>query len=225
MDDEGEVPAEGIDERFGPRTDGRKRFEYQTRYLSYPEQSPSKDTRGSWFVNRSPWVQIWLEAAYVLFAFATASLALGYVAANPYSATGLSFAISEERWPEVRPFIMAFLGGTLGGSLYAMKWLYHSVAKGWWNRDRVLWRLFTPLLAAGTATIIVVMSASGVLPLFGPALASSAGGATAIAMLVGFFSDRAFSALENTMQGIFGSSENGHADQSPDEAPTDQPKG
>lgn len=114
--------------------------------------------------------------------------------------------LDQDKWQHARPFTLAFFGGALGGTLFALKWLYHSVAKGIWNHDRILWRLFAPLLSAGAATTFVILSASGVLPFFGRELASSPGGATGIGLLVGFFSDRAFSMFENTIQSLFGSS-------------------
>ena len=32
-----------------------------------------------------------------------------------------------------------------GGSTFATKWLYHSVAKAEWNRDRIVWRFVAPI--------------------------------------------------------------------------------
>lgn len=100
------------------------------------------------------------------------------------------------------PYFFAFLGGFLGGTLFSMKWLYHTVAKGIWNRDRRLWRIFTPLLSAGAALTIILLCASGILPFFGPDLVRSHAGALGLSIVFGYFSDRAFSALGNVMTGI-----------------------
>lgn len=39
-----------------------------------------------------------------------------------------------------------FAAGGLGGTVFSIKWLIHSVAKRKWHLDRRYWRLFVPLL-------------------------------------------------------------------------------
>jgi hypothetical protein len=104
--------------------------------------------------------------------------------------------LSRERWQSLSPFALAFAGGALGGTLFSTKWLYHTVARGIWNVDRWLWRVFTPLLSAGAAFTIVTLSAGGIIPLFGSDLVRTNAGALGVALLVGYFSDRTFSRLE-----------------------------
>lgn len=102
--------------------------------------------------------------------------------------------------PEIiRPFapkVLAYLGGAFGGTMFAMKWLYHSVAKNVWNADRRYWRYFTPALSGGGALCVVLLSTSGVLPLFGTDIVRTPSGALGISIVLGYFSDRVFSALE-----------------------------
>lgn len=170
----------------GEPTDGRAEGDFKSRY------------------GRPEWIQIGIESLYLLIAFVVSALVLLW--AGPSVATPISADILDEtEWRHARPFTLAFFGGALGGTLFALKWLYHSVAKGIWNHDRILWRLFAPLLSAGAATTFVILSTSGVLPFFGRELAGSPAGATGIGLLVGFFSDRAFSMFENTIQSLFGS--------------------
>lgn len=166
--------------------DGREKGDYKSRY-----ECPQ-------------WTQIGIEAAYLLGVFAASSYFLLMVGRNILPNGTLATLLGSNSWSNGRAFILAFFGGSLGGTLFAMKWLYHSVARGLWNHDRILWRLFAPLLSAGAATTFVILSVSGVVPFFGPALAGSATGATGIGLLVGFFSDRAFSMFENMIQGLFG---------------------
>jgi hypothetical protein len=54
-------------------------------------------------------------------------------------------------------YLFGWLGGTLGGIIFSMKWLYHSVAKNIWNIDRRLWRIFTPHLSGALALIVIVL--------------------------------------------------------------------
>lgn len=181
-------PADEAPVLFAPGepTDGRLEGDYKSRYV------------------KTQWRQILAEAVYLLAAFTVSSLILLWT--GPSVATPVDAEILDQtEWGSARPFTLAFFGGALGGTLFALKWLYHSVAKGIWNPDRILWRLFAPILSAGAATTFVILSASGVLPFFGRELASSPAGATGIGILVGFFSDRAFSLFENTIQSLFGS--------------------
>jgi hypothetical protein len=97
---------------------------------------------------------------------------------------------------QLAPFCLTLAGGALGGTLFAMKWLYHSVAKFTWNQDRLLWRLFTPALSSGVALIVFTLASSRVLPLFGNEIIETQRGALGISLLVGYFSDKALSRLE-----------------------------
>lgn len=169
----------------GEPTDGRLEGDSKSRY------------------QRAQWTQIGIEAIYLLISFVVSSVVLLWAGPSATTPIAPEF-LDQNEWKHARPFTLAFFGGALGGTLFALKWLYHSVAKGIWNHDRILWRLFAPLLSAGAATTFVILSASGVLPFFGRELASSPGGATGIGLLVGFFSDRAFSMFENTVQSLFG---------------------
>lgn len=36
-----------------------------------------------------------------------------------------------------------FIGGVLGGTMFGLKYLYKVVARGYWNIDRRLWRIFS----------------------------------------------------------------------------------
>lgn len=170
----------------GEPNDGRVEGDYESKY------------------GKEFWVQIAVEAAYLLCVFVASAWLLFSLGPRQSDPPAFVWLTSGE-WASARPYALAFFGGSLGGTLFAMKWLYHSVAKHIWNRDRILWRLFAPLLSGGAATTFVILSGSGVIPLFGRELATSAGGATGLGLLIGFFSDRAFSMLENTIQTLFGS--------------------
>lgn len=105
-------------------------------------------------------------------------------------------------WVHVQHYSYAWLGGLFGGSLFTMKWLYHSVAKGSWHQDRRLWRIFTPLLSAGVGFTIVLLSATRVLPLFGADTVGTNGGALGVGVLVGYFSDLTLSRLADVAFGV-----------------------
>jgi hypothetical protein len=142
-----------------------------------------------------------LESTYVWVAFSFAVIAI--LAVSVQSAYRI-VPTDKSGWESISPFLLAFLGGVLGGTLFAMKWLYHSVAKGLWNRDRRLWRLFTPALSGGAGLTIILLCASGVIPLFGPTLVHTNAGALGLSVVFGYFSDRAFSSLERLAEDNLG---------------------
>lgn len=176
--DGGAAPA------FAPNapTDGRKTGKWQSRYTDQEARSSI----------RKEGALVW---GFLL-------VALGLTVAVALQTQLHFIPLPEQATASLAPFVLSFLGGFLGGTLFSMKWLYHTVAKGIWNRDRRLWRVFTPFLSAGAALTIILLCASGVLPFFGPELVRSHPGALGLSIVFGYFSDRAFSALGNVMTGI-----------------------
>lgn len=174
--DEYDATAPVPDFAPGEPTDGREVGHWASRY-------ESKEAKGA----------IRFEATYVFVSLAIYVVLICVVAADSvWSFSGLKKSAEMM----LSPFVLAFLGGCLGGTLFAMKWLYHTVARGTWNRDRRLWRLFTPFLSGGAALSVILLCASGVLPIFGPAIVHTNAGALGVAVFLGYFSDRAFSGLE-----------------------------
>lgn len=105
-------------------------------------------------------------------------------------------------------YAFAFFGGTLGGTLFAVKWLVHSIAKNTWNLDRRLWRIFTPLLSGSLAFVVILLISSD---LFSAKSDTNTSALTihkayGIGFLVGYFSDNAIGKLTEIAQVFFGSS-------------------
>lgn len=142
-----------------------------------------------------------IEAIYVgIVALLAPALMLSVALGWPRSLLNIDDSV----WMNVTHWIYAWLGGLFGGSLFAMKWMYHSVAKGLWNQDRRLWRIFTPLLSAGVGFTVVVLSGARVLPFFGADLVRTNSGALGVAVLVGYFSDQTISRLADIAEGHLG---------------------
>lgn len=94
--------------------------------------------------------------------------------------------------------------GMTGGSCFALKWLYHSVAKGSWNRDRVLWRLIVPHMSGSVAVFVSMLVASGLLSLIDAKFFSNFYGAAGVAWLIGYFSDNVLASLQKLAHKWFG---------------------
>jgi len=99
-------------------------------------------------------------------------------------------------------FAYLFVGGMFGGTLFGIKYLYKVVARGYWNEDRVLWRVFSPFLAGGLAVGIGAMLESGLL-----GVAPKVPSGTyffSIGFITGYFADRALGKMQEIATTIFG---------------------
>ena len=98
-----------------------------------------------------------------------------------------------------------YLGGQLGGTLFGVKYLYNVVARGWWNIDRRLWRLFSPFLSAGLALAVGALIDAGV---FGLTLKATSGASYfSLGFVTGYFADSALRKMKEIADTIFGSPE------------------
>ena len=107
-----------------------------------------------------------------------------------------SFALS----PKVHSYFFAWIGGTFGGLVFAGKWLYHTVARGYWNLDRRLWRVLTPHLSGILALFIVIIFSSDI---FNECQTYSIHKSCGIGFLVGYFSDNAIGKLSELANVFF----------------------
>lgn len=99
-----------------------------------------------------------------------------------------------------------YLGGQLGGTLFGVKYLYNVVARGWWNIDRRLWRLFSPFLSGGLAVAVGALFDSGILGL--TTKTSSGSAYFSLGFIAGYFADSALRKMKEIADTIFGSPEN-----------------
>lgn len=171
--------------------DNRARYEYASKYKC------------------DAWKQIICEGAYlVILAGSTVYFIVQAVA---------PLMMGQSGW--YNEFISSFIGknqstafsymliakfGLLGGVLFSMKWLVHTVASGWWNQDRVMWRVLTPLSAALTAVFFALIVESGIISLFDPSTFRNLKTAAAFGMLTGYFADGVIGVLSNVASVLFG---------------------
>lgn len=107
--------------------------------------------------------------------------------------------------------IIAALGlsGVIGGAAFALKWLYHGVAKGIWHQDRLVWRISVPLMG-GVLGVFVSFIFSGT---FGASFANDGYKLTSLlpacgfSFIVGIFADGVLASLERIARRIFGTLE------------------
>jgi hypothetical protein len=112
--------------------------------------------------------------------------------------------LSDAKFLPIMKYGLAWVAGTLGGTLYDIKWLYHTVARRLWHMDRRLWRLFTPHISGGLAFAVVALVASGGLKIFDAKATESSALVVGLSFLVGYFSDSAFAKLMEISETLFG---------------------
>ena len=115
------------------------------------------------------------------------------------------FGIPETKYGAIVKYGIAWLAGTLGGTLFSLKWLYHAVAHGIWNIDRRLWRVLTPHLSGGLSFAVLTLLSSGLIRVFDSTSVESLPLVTGIGFLTGYFSDSAIAKLTEIAETLFGS--------------------
>lgn len=148
-------------------TDGRERGDYKSRYSE-------KDVKR----------KIRIEACYITFLLLAA---LAGLLCNFLGVFECLFHLSGDKGIIFHKALYCVLSGLLGGATFGMKYFYRVVARGLWNKDRVFWRLFSPLIAV---SLSVVMSAIMIKD-----ISSSSSMAITIGYLTGYFSDEAVSKM------------------------------
>ncbi|MFJ5334834.1 hypothetical protein ACIPTZ_07795 [Pectobacterium sp. CHL-2024] len=104
-------------------------------------------------------------------------------------------------------FALFFLGGMLGGTMFGIKYLYKVVARGYWNLDRRLWRVFTPFLSGVLAFTIGALIDSGMLGL--SLKSSSSTFYLSLGFITGYFADSALAKMQEIANTVFGTEKTG----------------
>jgi hypothetical protein len=101
-------------------------------------------------------------------------------------------------------YLLIAMAGALGGALFSLKWLFHTVATGEWNEDRRIWRFLVPLSGSVIAVIFAAIFQSGLIALFNTESFKNLEIAFAFGALVGYFSDGLVGVMTNIARILFG---------------------
>jgi hypothetical protein len=175
----------GNDAAFGQSdpTDARRRYDWKTKYNDDANKHILREA-------------FYLGALLISSPFVIAVLWLEY----PRHVLGLTSA----QYAPILKYGCAWAAGVLGGTLFDLKWLYHTVARGWWNQDRRLWRWFTPHISGGLSFVMLALISSGAIRIFDRSATRSLSLVVGLGFLVGYFSDSAIAKLTEIAETLFG---------------------
>lgn len=178
----GQNPKTKLNAGTSDPTDDRKAYEWVT---GYPRQA---------------WVEIVLEAIFLVILL-SCSLLLIFATWKGWVCSQLS--VPPEQALTLNKYAYYVASGMLGGATFDIKYLYRSVARGYWHQDRRLWRLMSPLIAMTVALIVGAMIDAGLM-----ATRASISGAAlvSIGFLAGYFADHAVGKMYEIAMVIFGKS-------------------
>ncbi len=114
------------------------------------------------------------------------------------------FGMVAEKYSTFCRYGFAWLAGTLGGTMFSIKWLYHAVARAYWNHDRRLWRFFCPHLSGGLSFAFFTLAVSGLVKTIDVSTLHKPAAIVACSFLVGYFSDSAIGKLREIAEILFG---------------------
>ena len=182
------LDSKDTDMGFAPAdpTDGRVPGEWESRY-------PPAAAR-----------HIRLEATYLAVLLATSVaglLFLWYYIDRPL------LGLSAQRYCTLCRYAFAWLSGLMGGTLFSLKWLYHSTARNLWNQDRRLWRFATPHLSSALAFLCICLIRSGLFTILNPDAPQRLSVVVAVGFLTGYFSDTALAKFAEIAYTLFGTGE------------------
>ncbi len=158
--------------------DNRELYDYESRY---PDERPSK-----WQKKEATYLSILLFLGLTL-------VLLNYLDVLYYMLCSINSNIDYVLCKKV---CYCAIFGFLGGITFDIKYFYRSIARGFWNEDRVFWRIFSPWLSI---TLALVMSAV----LNKTVIESNVAMSICIGFFSGYFSDDAIAKMHDVAQVIF----------------------
>lgn len=183
------APAKGFVDPEHGFDDGREPWEWESRY---PGEAKARIK-----------LEATIAAGYLLALLLLTFISAGFI---DQSFTGIDPLFGKSYRFDVILFAV-FLTGALGGTTFSIKWLMHSVATGKWHVDRFYWRIFVPLVGGVYAVVVLNLFSSGLIGGGVSHAGTSPATMTALAFLVGYFSDGVSGLLTNVAKAVFGTVE------------------
>ncbi len=174
-----------------------------------PAPPPQEGQEGKTGQPLVPWIsfykgtpahkKIWMEAIYL-----TALLFLFPLLMYLTWINWLEFWKDPHYHHAVSLHLYAWLGGSLGGVLFDLKWLVYGVAKRVWLEDKQWWRYLTPHMSGAMAFLFILLLKSDVIKIFDRGALDKPSAVAGMACLIGYFSDKATGKLAEVAKTLFG---------------------
>lgn len=153
--------------------------------------------QGKWesrYKEKRVWVIQIIEAIYLLFVVITAFIALF-----------LNYVDVLESWlniPDKKQYYFSrmctcTICGLLGGAVFDIKWFYKAIAHGFWNVDRIYWRIFTPVISLSFAFCLACVFSDNII------VHGDGFSAATLGFLAGYFSDEAAGKMAEVAKVLF----------------------
>lgn len=171
-----------------------------------PAKVPAKDNDGRLpgeFASRYGW-GVWFQVVLELLVLLVALYGALYVVCISIWKGYAPVWRLEEFIQQSQPWPAVFCAGVAGGCLFALKFLYHAVAKQEWNQDRVLWRFIVPVNSGTLALFSGFGISAGVIPFIDQQLFENVYIALFFGFFIGHFSDNFLAALQRLAHEWFG---------------------
>ena len=101
-------------------------------------------------------------------------------------------------------YAYAWAGGLYGGTVFATKWLYHSIGKGFWHSDRWWWRILSPFVSSAVAVAFIWIIDAEFITILNKDAVHETPVVLATAFLIGLFSDGAIAKMSDIADALFG---------------------
>ena len=158
--------------------DNRALYDYESKY---PDSRPSK-----WQKNEAIYLGVSLLLSFIL-------ILLNYLDILYDVLRLISDSIDYEL---CKKLCYCALFGFLGGLTFDIKFFYRSIARGFWNEDRVYWRIFSPWLSIALALVMSAVLNKAIIE-------SNAAMSICVGFFSGYFSDDAIAKMHDVAQVIF----------------------
>lgn len=176
---EGKFHLDALNEKLDA-TDNRKPYESESKY------------------SRKIQLEIWAEAFYL---FLILSLSIVVLFFTWKGTLGHYLQLSPNQWTIAKKFLYYIAAGMLGGITFGLKYFYRVVARGLWNQDRRVWRIFSPIIASIVAFMTGILIDASIIS---PGHVINGSSVLAIGFLAGYFADEAVGKMYEVANVIFG---------------------
>ena len=138
------------------------------------------------------------EAGYILF---IVLIAFVFILLTYNGVIQKWFQIRDDRYLLFTRVFYCMLSGLLGGAIFDMKWFYKAIAHGFWNIDRVYWRVFTPVISLSFAFCLACIFSDNIV------IHGNGFSACTLGFLTGYFSDEAVGKMAEVAKVLFNTNE------------------